>query len=191
MDSMRNLVKRQMMVRGYTQQMLMPQVSIRRDELLGVLPPEHQSLLDRGDTRAAADRGALRQVPARAGHLAVGHQGRAGPCKLQAMRHIRAAHEALATRDFQDVAREFSKGVHAGDGGSWGRLASLCEHRTTSPLRRSSNLPRTAHRADPDRGRLVHRSVRHDHAGDKNILHDVQDDDPNRVGKRTLRSTGR
>ena len=122
MEQMRRLVKRQMMVRSYTQQMLMPQVNVRRDELLAY----YRENLKRYSTEATRellliaapfDKFLPENVNWQSATTAA--QARA---KLQAMRHIRAAHEALATRDFQDVAREFSRGVHAADGGSWGPI---------------------------------------------------------------------
>jgi parvulin-like peptidyl-prolyl isomerase len=42
--------------------------------------------------------------------------------RLKASRHIRAAAEALAERPFADVAREYSRGVHAARGGDWGEI---------------------------------------------------------------------
>ena len=40
----------------------------------------------------------------------------------QAREQIAKAHAALATRSFEDVAREFSRGLHAEDGGAWGPI---------------------------------------------------------------------
>jgi peptidyl-prolyl cis-trans isomerase C len=47
--------------------------------------------------------------------------------RLRAVRHIRAAHEALRGRAFEDVAREFSRGVSADSGGSWGAIGQPLE----------------------------------------------------------------
>lgn len=121
-EQFRQLVQRQMLVSSYTRETLMPQIHIRRDELLGyyrrnlkrycteetrellMIELPFAAFLPEGTTWTTATPSA----PAQA--------------KLKAMRRARAAHQALSERDFRDVAREFSRGVQTQDGGSWGQI---------------------------------------------------------------------
>ena len=121
-DQAREMVKRRMMVSSYSREILAPQLHVRRDELMEY----YRQNLGRYSTTETRE---LRLIAAPfeaflpdgvswiSANDAV--QSRA---KLQALRHIRAAHEALAQRDFQEVAREFSKGPQAANGGSWGPI---------------------------------------------------------------------
>lgn len=122
MDQYRTTVERQMLISSYTHDLLTPQIHIRRDELLAYYR-NHPARYSTEATRelllivvpfaeflpaGVAWETASKEVRARA--------------KLQALRRIRAAHQALAERDFSEVAREYSRGVHAAAGGSWGQI---------------------------------------------------------------------
>jgi hypothetical protein len=121
-EQWRESLKRSLVVRQYSREKLMPQVQIRRDELLAEYRrnsprysmPETRELL-------------LIELPFEK-FLPEGQTWeRAGPteraqAKLKAMRRAREAHEALAERSFAEVAREFSLGSHAESGGSWGMI---------------------------------------------------------------------
>ena len=118
-DQLRTMLGRSM-VGQYTREKLMPQVQVGRHDLLSYyrrnhgrfVTPETRELLiievpfekclPEGATWARASSAARSQA------------------KLKAMRRAREAHEALATRPFEDVAREYSLGLHADTGGSWG-----------------------------------------------------------------------
>jgi parvulin-like peptidyl-prolyl isomerase len=121
-EQFRDALKRDLVVRQYTREKLMPQVQIRRDELLAyyrrnvaqyetaesrellmIELPYDQFLAD-GVTWDRASR-----------------QERAA-AKLAAVERARQAHALLAQRPFEEVAREMSHGSHAGEGGSWGLL---------------------------------------------------------------------
>lgn len=117
-------VKRQLVVRGYTREMLMPRVVVRRDELLEyyknnsdkyATPASREMLVieapfDRFLPEDATWNTATRDEQARA--------------RLKARRHINEAHAALSGKAFAEAAREFSKGPHAEQGGSWGEIGA-------------------------------------------------------------------
>ncbi|MFO0838970.1 MAG: peptidylprolyl isomerase [Phycisphaerae bacterium] len=119
---LRNRLERELVVRQYTREMLLPRVALRRDELIEYFKanaekfstPETREflLIEAPFARFLPDGlpwpSATSQQQARA--------------KLDAVRHIRAAHEALRARPFADVAREFSRGPHAEQGGLFGEV---------------------------------------------------------------------
>lgn len=119
----KEMLKRQIVVRSYTRDLLMPKIQIRREELyeayeaslaryrtpaareLLVIEAPFDKFLDEGTTWESASPGQKAQA------------------RLAAMRHIRAAAEAVAGgRDFGEAALEFSKGMGADRGGSWGMI---------------------------------------------------------------------
>ncbi len=123
-DQYKAALERDMIVRQYSREKFMPQVTIRRDELLGefrrsaarfntaetrellLIEIPYAKLLPEGATWESATPSAKAQA------------------RLKATRRIREAHEALANRPFADVAREFSLGLYADKGGSWGMIGS-------------------------------------------------------------------
>ncbi len=124
LEQFRERLRRQIVVSSYTREIIAPKIQLRRDELLyrfeqqadRFSTPETRELLmieapfekflpDGLEwTRATSDQRAR--------------------ARLAAVRHIRAAAEALQTRPFRDVAAEFSRGAHASDGGSWGQIGA-------------------------------------------------------------------
>jgi hypothetical protein len=121
-EQLRANISRSIAVREYTREKLMPQVQIRRDELLShyrrniarYSTPETRELLvielpferflpegQTWDGGSATDR---------------------AQAKMKAVRRAREAHAALGSRPFEDVAREHSLGLHADRGGSWGMI---------------------------------------------------------------------
>lgn len=122
LEQYRALLQRDMVVRQYTREKLMPLIQIRRDELLG----EYQRNTARYGTSETRElllielpfekflpEGTTWETAAPAARAAA---------KLAAMRRAREAHAALADRPFEDVAREFSTGLHGDQGGSWGMI---------------------------------------------------------------------
>jgi len=111
-----------MLVSSYTREMLMPQIHIRRDELLAYYRANEQRF---GTPETREFR--LIALPF-AAFLPEGVSWeRTGPAaraqaRLRARRQAEAAYQALATRDFAEVAREYSRGVQARNGGSWGQI---------------------------------------------------------------------
>ncbi|RMF75815.1 MAG: hypothetical protein D6744_13010 [Planctomycetota bacterium] len=124
LDQYRQVVQRQIVVQSYTREMLMPRVAIRRDELLA----EYREHLD--DYTTPETRELLMIEAPFAAFLPEGQpwknasRGAQLRARLQARRHIRAAHEALRSRPFREVAAEYSKGLHAEEGGSWGQIGA-------------------------------------------------------------------
>jgi len=122
LEQYRMRLRRSLVVSQYTREKLMPQAHVRRDELLAyyrenlaryctpgtrellVIEAPFERFLPEGTTWRLASE----QVRARA--------------RLEAMRHIRRAHAALQDQPFEQVAREFSRGLHAENGGSWGQI---------------------------------------------------------------------
>jgi hypothetical protein len=121
-EQWRENLKRDLVVRQYTREKLMPQVQIRRDELLG----EYQRNLARYVTPATREL-LLIELPFEK-FLDEGRSWeRATPteraqAKLKALRRAREAEAALGQRPFEEVAREYSLGLHAEEGGSWGQI---------------------------------------------------------------------
>lgn len=118
---------RQLIVRQYAREVLMPRISATRADMLDY----YQRNLDKFRSE---DKRALRMIEAPfAAFLPEGESWESASAaskataKLAAAREIRAAHAELATRPFADVARERSRGAHASQGGEWGTI--------TRPLR--------------------------------------------------------
>ena len=121
-EQYRAALARNMVVRQYTREKLMPQVQVRRDELLGFYR-DNLARYTTAETRELL----LIELPfekclpeGRTWDRATAPEK--AQAKLKAMRRVREAHEALDTRPFEDVAREYSLGLHADSGGSWGEI---------------------------------------------------------------------
>ena len=115
-------IERAMVVRDYTTEMLMPRVQVRRGELLAA----YQAHRDRYSTPQARELLLIAApfdafVPPGTRYSRLDPQAQAA-ARLRALKHIRRAYQALKTRPFAEVAREFSRGPHAADGGSWGMI---------------------------------------------------------------------
>lgn len=121
-ELLRENIGRRMVVTQYTREKLLPQVRIRRDELLRYYR-ENQGRYATPETRELLlialpfDQ----FLPEGVAWAQAAENARA-QAKLKALRQAREAAEALAEREFGEVAREFSRGFHAEDGGSWGMI---------------------------------------------------------------------
>jgi len=122
MEQFREALRRAIVVQGYVAELLNPQISIRREELLAYFR-ENEGRFATPESRELLMIEAPYAAFASAGrpYDALPDSAKA-PVKLRALRHIRAAHAALSGRSFGEVAREFSKGLHAESGGSWGLI---------------------------------------------------------------------
>ncbi len=121
-DQWRENLKRDLVVRQYTREKLMPQVQIRRDELLA----EYQRNRARYSTPPTREL-LLIELPFEKFLADGSNWDRAttmdrAQAKLKALRRAREVQAALGEREFEDVAREFSLGLHADEGGSWGQI---------------------------------------------------------------------
>jgi hypothetical protein len=122
MAQYRGLVKREMVVREYTREKLLPLVQIRRSELLEYFQ-QNKPKFESPGTRELL----MMEFPFEA-YLADGvpwasaSRNARAAARLTATRQARAAHEALAERPFDAVAREYGRGLKASDGGSWGMI---------------------------------------------------------------------
>jgi hypothetical protein len=121
-EQWRENIKRDLVVRQYTREKMMPQVQVRRDELLA----EYRRNITRYTTPETREL-LLIELP----FQKLLPEGRSwdqtspaerATARLKAMRRGREAYEALADRPFADVAREYSLGLHADAGGSWGQI---------------------------------------------------------------------
>jgi hypothetical protein len=121
-EQYRERTQRQMVVFSYTREKLLPQVQLTRAELLTYYH-EHQSEFSKPETRELL----IMEFPFEA-YLPEGQtwerstRAARGRAKVQAVRDARAAYAKLESTSFEDVAREYSKGLHADDGGSWGMI---------------------------------------------------------------------
>jgi len=122
LEQYRAALERDLVARQYLREKLLPQITVRRDELL-TWYRRNQSRLGRPETRELW----MIEAPFES-FLPTGVRwDQAGePLKAQARlaaaRCIRAAAEALKTRPFEEVAREYSRGPHAAQGGAWGEI---------------------------------------------------------------------
>ncbi len=122
LDQLRGQIQRQMVVQQYTREKLFPKVRPTRGDLLTY----YRRNIDKYSTPATRE---LRMIelpyaaflPDGQAWSQASRQARA-QAKLQARRQARAAHEALRERPFAEVAREFSRGLHVEDGGSYGPI---------------------------------------------------------------------
>ncbi len=122
MDQFREGFQRELVVRQYTREKLMPQIQIRRDELLGYYR-HNISRYQSAETRELLmiELPFEKFLPDKQPWAEAGKPAQAA-AKLAALRRAREAHAALAERPFEDVAREYGLGVHTEQGGSWGMI---------------------------------------------------------------------
>lgn len=122
LEQLRAQLERNLVVREYTREKLLPQVRLRRAELLAeyranqarYAEPETRELLmiELPFDKFLPAEMTWDRAP----------QGVRAQARLQAMQRARDAHAALAERPFGEVARQFSLGPHADRGGSFGRI---------------------------------------------------------------------
>lgn len=123
LEAIKRRIERQLLVRAYTREMLLPRVVVRRDELLAHFR-EHASEYAEPETRellmiaapyaAFLDEGLAWEQADRPQRLRA---------KLAARRHMRAVQDELKVHPFREVAQRMSKGPRAAQGGSWGPIA--------------------------------------------------------------------
>lgn len=124
LEVFRKRLERQLVVRSYTREILLPRVQVRRDELLAYYR-DHSDEFSEHESREL-----LMIAEPFAAFLEDGQDWATAPrtqqlrAKLAAKRQIRAAQQALAGRPFRDVARELSHGPRASEGGSWGPIGA-------------------------------------------------------------------
>lgn len=115
-------LQRDLVVRDYARERLDPQVTLSRDDLLSyyernlarfrspatrefrLIEAPFDKFLPDGTTWDSASENVRNQA------------------RLKALRHIRTAAETLKVHPFEEVAREYSRGLHAEQGGSWGQI---------------------------------------------------------------------
>ena len=121
-EQYRTQLEREMVARQYTREKLLPRISVRRDELMAYYR-ENLDSFSSAETRELW----LIEAPFEAflpagASWARASAGARAQARFRAARHIRAAHQALAEKPFEEVARSESKGVHAAQGGAWGEI---------------------------------------------------------------------
>lgn len=121
-EQWRNKLGRELVVQQYTREKLMPQVVVPRRELLEY----YERNLDQYTTDAARELIIIefpfeKFLPEGVSWYSA-TKAQQGVAKLKAMRLAREAHEALAEQSCADVARAYSRGLHAEAGGSWGMI---------------------------------------------------------------------
>lgn len=121
-DQYEKALTRELVARQYTREKLLPQMQVRRDDLLDYYhvnrerfrTPELRELL-------------LIECPFEA-FLPAGQSWTYAPAsvraaaKLAAVRQAREANAALASQPFGDVAKKYCRGPKADEGGSWGMI---------------------------------------------------------------------
>jgi hypothetical protein len=118
----RELLTRDLVAREYAREKLLPQITVRRDELLNHYR-RNQARYSEEETRELwlIEAPFEAYLPPQTTWARAAETARAR-ARLSATRDIRAAYEALEARPFEEVAREFSRGVHADLGGNWGEI---------------------------------------------------------------------
>ncbi len=122
LETYRQMVKRQLLAQSYAYDLFSPQIHIRRSELLSYYR-EHIADYSQAETREFLLIAApyARFLPEGTTWQRASRNARAA-ARLKAKRHIQKACEELGRRSFAEVAREYSLGGHARDGGSWGQI---------------------------------------------------------------------
>ena len=118
----RTILERDLVAHQYTRERLLPSVSVRRDEILAqyrrnlgqyssvetrelwMIDAPFDAFLPQGTTWSRAADGAR------------------AAAKKRAAEHIQTAYQALSEQPFDQVARKYSKEVHAALGGAWGNI---------------------------------------------------------------------
>lgn len=121
-DQLKQLLKRQIVVRQYAREMFMPQVFVRRDELLEYYRENPEKFASPQMRELLLIEAPFERFLPPGVTLSSASGPQKANARLQAVRHIRAAHEALSQRPFADVARESSLAIQAETGGSWGMI---------------------------------------------------------------------
>jgi len=121
-EQLRGLIRRNLVVRQYTREKLMPQVYVSRQELLEYYR-QQQTRFSTPEARELSmiELPFAKFLPAGKSWESAGRAAQA-QARLKAMRRAREAYAALQQRPFEDVAREFSLGAQAERGGSWGLI---------------------------------------------------------------------
>lgn len=119
----RERLKRQMVVRGYTRDILMPQIVVRREEIFAFYKANPELFNTAGSRELLMIESPFEKfLPADVTWRSASGEDRTR-AKLAAVRNIRAAASALQSgRAFAEVAAEFSRGPHKDEGGSWGMI---------------------------------------------------------------------
>lgn len=115
-------LKRQLIVRSYTQDMFLPQINIRREELLAEYK-QRESEYSTPETRELwmIDAPFERFLP-NGGRWTTATTEDKSIAWLAAEKHIRQAADALALRPFETVAAEMSLAQQRENGGLWGMI---------------------------------------------------------------------
>jgi hypothetical protein len=122
MEQYRMRLRRSLVVSQYTREKLMPQAHVRRDELLAYYRENSARYCTPGTRELLVIEAPFeRFLPEGTTWRLASEQIRA-QARLEAMRHIRRAHASLQEKPFEQVAREFSRGPQAENGGSWGQI---------------------------------------------------------------------
>ncbi|QOJ15096.1 MAG: peptidyl-prolyl cis-trans isomerase [Planctomycetia bacterium] len=121
-DQYRAGIERRLVVQQYLFETMRPTMHVRRDELL----EEYRRQLPRFTTSELRELFII-EAPFERFLTSGGSWGQASPqqqaaARVRATQHIRAAHEALASEPFEEVARRMSRGLHADEGGAWGAI---------------------------------------------------------------------
>jgi parvulin-like peptidyl-prolyl isomerase len=174
-QQVRDMLGRQMVVRQYSREKLMPQVHVRRDELL-TFYKANLGRYQRDETRELLliELPFARFLPTGMSWDAAGASERA-QAKLRALRRAREAQAALAERPFAEVAQEYSLGLHTD--GSYGQLGRPLQapYETVSKLIFEYEEGQTSEPIETEQGWYIVRCGKVETAAQQAFA-DVQDD---------------
>lgn len=132
--------RRRLVVRQYARETMLPRAGVRRDELLSYYQ-EHIQEFTKSELRELLMIAAPfpKFVPEGTNWKSATNAMRA-QARLAAQRQIDAARTALATRPFEDVAREFGRDAASATGGSWGLIGKPLQPPLDAPSKRLFTL---------------------------------------------------
>jgi hypothetical protein len=116
--------KKQLVVRGYTREILMPRIAVRRDELMEYYKNNREKYSTPGSRELLVIEAPFDKFLPEGVSWTVATRDEQARARLKAKRHITDAAAALAGRPFSEVAIEYSKGPHREKGGSWGEIGA-------------------------------------------------------------------
>jgi hypothetical protein len=124
LDKFRERLRRQLVVSSYTREIIAPKIQLRRDELLARYRDNEQQYTSPETRELQMIEAPFERFLPEGVEWDYANPDQRARARLAAVRHIRAAAEAVKQRPFEEAAREFSKSVHAESGGSWGDIGA-------------------------------------------------------------------
>ncbi|MGE0482473.1 MAG: peptidylprolyl isomerase [Phycisphaerae bacterium] len=121
-EQLRAQAERRILVQADMFETMRPKIVVRRDELLREYEQNKAKFVTPETRELWMIEIPFDEQPRRRRGLTFDTGGVSAESRARAEERARAAYAALASRPFDEVAREYSRGPHASDGGNWGPL---------------------------------------------------------------------